>query len=170
MSSWLAGEQVVEVGGSAVDVLVGTERILDAERGRGRGHELHQAASSNARDGIRVTSGLSVDQRGEEVGVDVMCCSCLGEQAANARVGSGGSLWRTWKDCRREIGKRLDQTDRGCLQLEIARRPGHGGVCRGDRVEADFSGIGQKFAADAVQFKAIFQSDVLGCAYQRAED
>src|SRR5271156_6256148 len=61
-------EQIVHVVASARDVLVRIEGVLDAVRGGGAGHELHEPLGTCAADGRRVTAGLGVDDRGNELG------------------------------------------------------------------------------------------------------
>ena len=105
----VAGEELVEVGGAPGDVLVGAEGVVDTEGGGGSGHELHEAAGSGAGDGQGLSAGFGVDDGQEEVEVDVVLGSGVGEEVMDAGCGGGfdGGC------CRREggggwVGERLD--------------------------------------------------------------
>ena len=75
----VAGEQVVEVGGAAVYILLGDEGVGDAELGGGGGHELHEALGAGAGDGVGAAVALGVDDGGEEVGIDAVALAGLFE-------------------------------------------------------------------------------------------
>jgi len=75
----IVGEQSVDVGGAAADVLGGFEAVLDAEVVGGGGHELHEAGCSGAAKGAGVAVGLSFDDAGEEVDIDIVLSTGAGE-------------------------------------------------------------------------------------------
>src|SRR5579862_215892 len=75
----VAGEQGVEVGGSALDVLIGTKAVVDAEVGGGGGHQLHQALGSSAADGMGISVALGLHHAGEKIAVDVVVDAGLGK-------------------------------------------------------------------------------------------
>jgi hypothetical protein len=76
----VAGQELVEVGGAAGDVLVGSEGVRDAKLLGGAGHELHEAAGSGTGDGIGAASAFSFHDAGEEFDVDVVLRSGLAEE------------------------------------------------------------------------------------------
>ena len=83
----VALKEGVEVGGSTIDVLIRDEGVGDSELGCGSRHELHQALSTGAADGARVTAALCADHAGEQIGVEVMCGSCMSEELMDFGVG-----------------------------------------------------------------------------------
>ena len=76
----VASEHLVKVCSAAADVLLGLESIGDAQRGRGTGHQLHQALRASVRCGADLAVALRFDHTPEQIGVDVVCGACFGEQ------------------------------------------------------------------------------------------
>ena len=83
----ITAEQFVEIGGAAADVLVGSEAVVYAEVGGGAWHELHETACTSMADGVSVAVALGFDDAGEEVGVEVVVFSGVGEH--EVQVGWG---------------------------------------------------------------------------------
>jgi len=75
----VAHEELVEIGGAATNVFVGTEAIVDALFGGGFRHELHEAAGAGAADGVGVAVAFGFDDAGQQVFVEVVLLSGLGE-------------------------------------------------------------------------------------------
>ena len=88
----VAGEELVEVGGAAGDVLLGREGVVDAEDGRGGGHQLHEALRAGAGDGAGVAVRFGMDDGGEQVGVDVVQVSSTVKHRLDGCL--RGSRWR----------------------------------------------------------------------------
>jgi hypothetical protein len=79
----VAIEELIEVGGAAGDVLVGTEGVVDPELLGGAGHELHEATGSGAGDGVGVETAFGADDAGQEVGINVVPDTGLGDELRN---------------------------------------------------------------------------------------
>jgi hypothetical protein len=92
----VAGEERVEIGGAATDILLRLKAVCDAEFIGGSGHELHEAARSSAADGADVAAAFSLDDAGEQVFVHIVRGAGFGEDLVQiggregcGRVGRG---------------------------------------------------------------------------------
>src|ERR1700734_3821922 len=94
----VAVEELIEVGGAAGDVLVGTECVVHAELLGGAGHELHEAAGSSTGEGVGTSTAFGADDAGEEGSVDVVLSAGCGNE-----LGDAGSC-DCGRGCRRERG------------------------------------------------------------------
>ena len=86
----VAGQQRVQVGGAALNVLLCRERILHAKADGGRGHQLHEAARAGPGDSrTNPASAFGVDDRGQQVGIHVMLSTGAGTASPSTlrRVG-----------------------------------------------------------------------------------
>ena len=157
----VAGEERVEIAGAAVDVLVGEEGVVDAELGGGRGHELHEAAGSGARDGVREAVAFRVDDGGEEFGVDVVDGAGVGEEfvelgRGGLRVGEFGCGRR-----RRRVGDGFYAEDVAGGDVDVV-------VVTGAAAEKEADAAGAlELVACAVEFGAIAEGNVLSGSGQR---
>ena len=84
-------EQAPEVPGAAPDVLLGVERVDDAELPGGGGHELHQPQGTLGRSGAWVEPRLHLDDGADELGSQSLAGRVLAHQVVVAarRAGDG---------------------------------------------------------------------------------
>jgi hypothetical protein len=106
----VAGEELVKIGGSALEVLGGLEAVLDTELVGCAGHQLHESLGSGAGDGAGLATAFSFDDGGEEIFIDVVVGAGggeeLGEVGGSERGvggegigrGIGGDGWRGGQD------------------------------------------------------------------------
>ena len=158
----VAGEEGIEVGGAAADVLVGLEAVGDTKLGGGGGHELHEAAGSGGADGAGVAVALGLDQAGEQIHVEVVLAAGAGEHLAEVfggELGVGGGLGRRRDGGEvygrgRRIGDGLEGGDLAGGEFDVV-------VLAGAEVEADVAfDLGVVVAAHD---EAVAQGDELGC-------
>ena len=120
----ITAEQFVEVRGAAAHVLVWSEAVVYAEVGGGAGHELHETAGTGTTDGVGVAVALSLDDAGEEVGVEIVLFAGIGEH--QAEVGwrelrfSAGFERGSFNCGGGRVGYRLVACDFGRLHLDEA--------------------------------------------------
>lgn len=75
----IAGEQPIEIGGAAADILVRLKTIFDAEARRGTGHELHEALRACTADGMNVAAALCFDDASKQIDIYIVHGACLSE-------------------------------------------------------------------------------------------
>ena len=120
----VATEQFIEVGGATADILIGGEAVVNAEPSGGAWHELHETSRTGMAESVSVAVAFRFDNAGEEIGVEVVMFSGVGEH--EVEVGWG-------KLCVRPF----------CVWLGL-RRLSAGGSGRGIRdgfVAGDFDGL-----------------------------
>jgi len=60
-----------QVGGTAPNVLLRVERVVDAHEPRGVRHELHQPHGASPRYGARIVARLNLDDGPHEAGIEI---------------------------------------------------------------------------------------------------
>ena len=149
----------------------GAKAVVDAESGRGGGHELHEAASSGAGDGEGVAVAFGLDDGGEQIGVDVVEGAGAGEhlvhlgggERGGGCVGGPGGSKRRGGCGRRRVGDGLDAKDGAGGDFDVVGVVGRGladGARGGEEVEAD--AVAGRLLTDAVELSAVAEGDVFG--------
>lgn len=148
----IAREQPVKISGAAGNVLIGSKAVVHAQRGRGAGHKLHQAARSSAGDGAGIAIAFGVDDAGEQVGVDVMRRSHLSQNGGDVSfLGFDRTRGRCDFGCV-DFNRLLDDDVAGG-DVEVA-------VVGGSQVETNSAGDAGLMVADDI--KAGAQGDAFG--------
>ena len=75
----IAGEKGIEVGGTTADILIGLVAVVNPEVICRARQELHEPLCSGVAEGVRITAAFCLDKAGEEIHVEIVVLTGVGE-------------------------------------------------------------------------------------------